>query len=176
MAKAIDIHHHYMPREVLDEARRSGKALGVEVADKDGRVGLAFGGGKPHMLQPALMDVERRLEIMAKGKIAVAALEANTNSLGYRLSGEQGESWCRLYNDGVQQLVRKHPGRFVATAAVPLQEPARAAKVLGHAVGELKFSAEFIGTNVNDRYYNSRDFDPFWAAAEELDVLIVMHP
>ncbi|HEY6196992.1 MAG TPA: amidohydrolase family protein [Candidatus Binatia bacterium] len=177
MAKPIDIHHHYVPREVIDEARRTGKSLGVEVAElPNNRVGLAFGGGKPHMLQPALMDVEKRLEIMAKGKVAIAALEANTNSLGYRLTGEQGESWCRLYNDGVQQLVKKCPDRFVATAAVPLQEPARAAKVLRDAVGKQKFSAAFIGTNVNGRYYNSKDFDPFWAAAEETDVLIVMHP
>src|SRR6185369_628864 len=68
MGDAIDIHHHYVPHDVIDEARKSGKALGVEVADlPNHRVGLAFGGGKPHMLQPALMDVEKRLEIMAKG-------------------------------------------------------------------------------------------------------------
>ncbi len=177
MPGAIDIHHHYVPREVLDETRRRGKALGVEVADmKNGRVGLAFAGGPPHMLQPALMDVERRLEAMAKGKIAVAALEANTNSLGYRLTGAQGEDWCRLYNQGVMELAQKHPDRFVATAMVPLQEPARAAKVLQHAVGALEFSGAFIGTNVNGRYYNSKDFDPFWAAAEDLGVPVVMHP
>jgi aminocarboxymuconate-semialdehyde decarboxylase len=76
----------------------------------------------------------------------------------------------------VQQLVKKHPDRFVATAAVPLQDPPRAAKVLRQAVSDQKFSAAFIGTNVNGRYYNSKDFDPFWGAAEEMDVLIVMHP
>src|ERR1043165_10211220 len=139
MAKPIDIHHHYVPREVIDEARRTGKSLGVEVAElPNNRVGLAFGGGKPHMLQPALMDVEKRLEIMAKGKVAIAALEANTNSLGYRLTGEQGESWCRLYNDGVQRLVKKHRDRFVATAAGPLQDPPRAAKGPRQAVGGQK--------------------------------------
>ncbi len=176
MNKAIDIHHHYVPPQILDEAKRHGQALGVELSEKEGRFRLSFAGSAPHMLQPALMDVERRLEMMAKGKIAIAALEANTNSLGYRLTGEQGENWCRIYNEGVEELARKHPERFVATAIVPLQEPARAAKVLQHAVGELKFCAAFIGTNVNGRYYNSKAFDPFWAKAEELDVLVVMHP
>lgn len=176
MPRAIDIHHHYVPPQILDEAKRHGRALGVELSEKEGRFRLSFAGSAPHMLQPALMDVERRLEVMEKGKIAVAALEANTNSLGYRLTGEQGESWCRIYNEGVRELAGKHPDRFLATAIVPLQEPVRAAKVLQHGVGELKFRAAFIGTNVNGRYYNSKDFDPFWAEAEELDVLVVMHP
>ncbi|MBI2089508.1 MAG: amidohydrolase family protein, partial [Deltaproteobacteria bacterium] len=39
-----------------------------------------------------------------------------------------------------------------------------------------KFSGAYIGSNVNGRYYNSKDFDPFWKKAEDLDVLIVMHP
>ncbi len=61
-------------------------------------------------------------------------------------------------------------------AAVPIQEPARAAKVLEHAVIELGFRGAYIATNVNHRYYDSEDFDPFWAKAEELDVLVFMHP
>jgi aminocarboxymuconate-semialdehyde decarboxylase len=33
-----------------------------------------------------------------------------------------------------------------------------------------------IGSNVNGRYYNTHDFDPFWKKVQELDVLVVMHP
>lgn len=41
--RAIDIHHHYVPNEVLEEAKRHGKALGVELSeDKDGTIGLSF--------------------------------------------------------------------------------------------------------------------------------------
>jgi aminocarboxymuconate-semialdehyde decarboxylase len=61
-------------------------------------------------------------------------------------------------------------------ATVPLQDPARAAKVLEHSILNLKFRGAFIGTNVNGQYYNVKDFDPFWAKAQELDILIVMHP
>jgi aminocarboxymuconate-semialdehyde decarboxylase len=177
MARAIDIHHHYVPQHLLDEAGRHGKTLGVELLPgKDGSVGFSFNGSPRHELQPGLMDVDQRFAAMEKGKIAMAALDPNTNSVGYYLKGEQGESWCRLYNQAVKELVKKHPKRFTAMAAVPMQEPARAAKVLEHAIMELKFSGAFIATNVNHRYYNSKDFDPFWAKAEEPDVLVVMHP
>lgn len=175
--RAIDIHHHYVPPEVLEEAKRHGKTLGVELSeDKDGTVALSFDGSARHGLPPGLMDIDRRLKVMEQGKIAIAALGPNTNSVGYALKGAQGENWCRLYNECVREFVKKYPDRFTAMAAVPMQEPARAARVLEHAVVELKFSGAFIATNANGRYYDSREFDPFWAKAEELDVLVLMHP
>jgi aminocarboxymuconate-semialdehyde decarboxylase len=76
----------------------------------------------------------------------------------------------------MKQLATERPDRFVGMATVPLQAPERAAEVLEHALLDLKFRGAFIGTNVNGRYYNSNDFDPFWAKAQELDALIVMHP
>lgn len=174
--KATDIHHHYVPKQLIEETRRHGKALGVDITEEAGSHALSFAGSKPHRLQPALMDVERRLEVMDEGQVALATLEANTNSLGYRLTGERGENWCKLYNDCMNELVKQRPDRFVGMASVPLQDPARAAKVLEHAITNLKFRGAFIGTNVNGQYYNTNDFDPFWAKAQELDVMIVMHP
>jgi aminocarboxymuconate-semialdehyde decarboxylase len=173
---AIDIHHHYVPIEVIDEARRHGDALGVAVTEVRGSYALSFNGSKPHRLQPPIFDVAGHIKVMDEGEIQTAALEPNTNSLGYRLSGSQGEAWSNLYNDCVHELAKQQPERFVAMATVPLQEPALAAKVLEHAINRLDFRGAFIGTNVNGRYYQSNDFDPFWAKAEELDVLVVIHP
>ena len=174
--KAIDVHHHYVPRQLIEETKRHGKALGVDVSEVNGSYALSFDGSRPHRLQPPLMDVDKRIEVMDQGQVALATLEANTNSLGYRLSGEQGAGWSNLYNDCVHELVKARPDRFVGMATVPLQDAARAASVLEYAVANLKFRGAFIGTNVNGKYYNVRDFDPFWAKAQELDVLIVMHP
>jgi aminocarboxymuconate-semialdehyde decarboxylase len=175
--RAIDVHHHYVPNELIQEAKRHGPSFGVEVVEsQDGKVGFSFGGKPRHVLQPALMGIDKRLEVMAQGKVAMATLEANTNSLGYQLPGAHGESWSRLYNACIHELVKKHPNRFVGMATVPLQDASRAARVLEDAVVEDKFRGAFIGTNVNGRYYNSKDFDPFWAKAQELDILVVMHP
>jgi len=174
---AIDIHHHYVPHSLLEEAKHHGKALGVEATEgKNGETAISFSGGPKFTLNPDLSELERRFAIMEKGKIAIGALIAHTATLGYRLDGERGEQWCRLYNEGSHELVRSHPERFVALASVPLQEPARAAAVLEDAVRKLGFRGGYIGSNVNGEYYNSAKFDPFWKKAEELDVLIVMHP
>jgi aminocarboxymuconate-semialdehyde decarboxylase len=73
-------------------------------------------------------------------------------------------------------LVKRHPDRFVGIATVPLQDPPRAARVLEHAIRDLKMSGVTIASNVVGKYFDSKDFDPFWAKAQELDVLMIMHP
>lgn len=174
---AIDIHHHFVPGQIIEEAKRHGRALGVEYSEeKDGAIRFSFNGGPKYALQQGLTDVEPRLAMMEKGRIALAALDPSTNIIGYDLYGEQAESWCWLYNECVKDFLKQYPDRFTAMAAVPIQEPARAARVLERAVAELDFRGAYIATNVNHRYYDSEDFDPFWAKAQELDVLVVMHP
>jgi predicted TIM-barrel fold metal-dependent hydrolase len=74
----------------------------------------------------------------------MAALDPSTQLLGYDLRGEQAESWCRLYNECVKVFVEKHPDRFTAMAAVPIQEPERAGRVLEHAITELGFRGAYI--------------------------------
>ena len=127
---AIDIHHHYVPNSLLEEAKSHGKHLGVELIEKDGRSPLSFAGGPKFVLQPELSAVDERLKMMQESKLAMAALEAHTATLGYRLTGEQGENWCNVYNEGIKELVTRYPDRFVGIASVPLQDAARAAKVL----------------------------------------------
>ncbi len=160
--RAIDIHHHYVPEQIIDEAKCHGKTLGIEVSeDKDGTIRFSFNGGPQYPLVQGLTDVKLRLEMMERGKIALAALDPSTQLLGYDLRGEQAESWCRVYNECVKEFLRKYPDRFTAMAAVPIQEPKRAAKVLEHAITQLDFRGAYIATNVNHRYYDSEDFDLF---------------
>lgn len=174
---AIDIHHHYVPEQIIGEAKRHGKTLGIAVSeDNDGTIRFSFNGGPKYPLVRGLTDVQPRLEMMEKSRIALAALDPSTQLLGYDLKGEQAESWCRIYNECVNEFLKKYPERFTAMAAVPIQEPARAASILEHAVTRLGFSGAYVATNVNHRYYDSDEFDPFWAKAQELNVLVFMHP
>jgi aminocarboxymuconate-semialdehyde decarboxylase len=178
--RAIDIHHHYFPPELVDEIKKHGKALGIEFFKPgdggDNRSSISFAGGRPTTLEPGLAEVQKRLAVMDKGRVAIGAVETNTNAQGYQLDGKHGEAWAKLYNEGIHNLVKRYPNRFVGMATVPLQDPRRAAQVLEHAIRELKFSGGVIASNVNGKYYDGKEFDPFWRKAEELDVLVLMHP
>ena len=174
---AIDIHHHYVPGDVIGEAKRHGKALGIEVSeDNDGTIRFSFNGGPRYPLLQGLTDEEPRLEMMEKGKIALAALDPSTQLLGYDLRGEQAESWCRVYNECVKEFLKKYPDRFTAMAAVPIQEPERAAGSWSTRSPSSIFAAPTSPPMSIIATTTATDFDPFWAKAQELDVLVFMHP
>jgi aminocarboxymuconate-semialdehyde decarboxylase len=174
---AIDIHHHYFPPELIDEIKQHGKSLGIEyLPSKGATISLGFGKGNRTGVDPAIMDVDKRLEVMRDGRVITATVEAQPSAQGYRLDGKQGEAWSRLYNEGIRNLAKRYPQRVVGMATVPLQDPARAAGVLEHAIRDLNFSGVTIGSNVNGKYFDGKEFDPFWKKAEELDVLVIMHP
>ncbi len=178
--RAIDIHHHYIPPELIEAVKSNGKALGVEYFSPknagDNPLQIRFPNGNRLTPDPRMAEVNRRLEVMTKGNIAIATVEVHTACVGYELDASRGETWSNLYNEGIMSLVNRHPDRFVGLATVPLQDPVRAAQVLEHAIRDLKMSGVTIASNVVGKYYNSTDFDPFWKKAEELDVLMIMHP
>lgn len=179
-SRAIDIHHHYFAPELIDELKKHGKALGVEYFPpkqaKDNPYRIQFPKGRQFAPDPRMAEVPNRLDAMTKGNVGIAMLEVHTASVGYELDGPRGETWSNLYNEAIMNLVKRHPDRFAGIATVPLQDPTRAARVLEHAIVNLKMSGVTIASNVIGKYYDSKDFDPFWAKAQELDVMMIMHP
>ena len=180
VSRAIDIHHHYIPLELIDEVKRNGKALGVEYFPpkdaKDNPFQIRFPNGNRLNPDRRMTEISNRLDAMTKGNIGIATVEAHTACVGYELDGNRGETWSKLYNEAIMDLVKRHPDRFAGIATVPLQDPPRAARVLEHAIRDLKMSGVTIASNVVGKYFDSKDFDPFWQKAEELDVLMIMHP
>jgi aminocarboxymuconate-semialdehyde decarboxylase len=181
MARAIDIHHHYFPPELIDEIKQHGKALGgIEYFPPkqagDNPYQIQFPKGRRFAPDPRMAEVPYRLAAMTKGNVGIAMVEVHTASVGYELDGPRGETWSNIYNEAIMNLVKRHPDRFAGIATVPLQDPPRAAKALEHAMVNLKMSGVTIASNVVGKYFDSKDFDPFWAKAQELDVLMIMHP
>lgn len=179
-ARAIDVHHHYFPMELIGEIKQHGKALGIEYFEpkdaKDNPLQLRFPKGNRLALDRRLAGIDDRLKAMNDGQVGIATVEVQTSAVGYELDGTKGESWCKLYNEAIMNLVKRHPDRFVGIATVPLQDPTRAAKVLEHAIRDLKMSGVTLASNVVGKYFDDMSFDPFWAKAQELDVLMIMHP
>jgi aminocarboxymuconate-semialdehyde decarboxylase len=180
-ASAVDVHHHYFAPELIDEIKQHGKALGgIEhfppKQAKDNPYRIQFPKGRPFSPDPRMAEVPNRLDAMTKGQVGIAMVEVHTASVGYELDGQHGETWSNLYNEAIVNLVKRHPSRFAGIATVPLQDPTRAAKVLEHAIVNLKMSGVTIASNVVGKYFNDKSFDPFWAKAQELDVMMIMHP
>ena len=86
-------------------------------------------------------------------------------------------SACTEANDGLCVAVRAHPKRFAAFACLPMADPSAAADELRRCVKDLGFVGALIENHLPDgSYYDSERFHPVFAAAEELDVPLYLHP
>jgi predicted TIM-barrel fold metal-dependent hydrolase len=82
---------------------------------------------------------------------------------------------CRAYNNWMADFCRVQPGRLHGAAPVPLQDPGEAAAET-HRVATLGMPAVIIRPEpYNNRRLNDPAYKPFWSAAQECNVAVVLH-
>jgi aminocarboxymuconate-semialdehyde decarboxylase len=82
----------------------------------------------------------------------------------------------QLVNDGIAAFCAKQPDRLKGFGAVPMTDGDEAAKELERCVKQLGFTGVEVLTNVAGKELSDPAFAPFWKKAEELDVLVMIHP
>jgi aminocarboxymuconate-semialdehyde decarboxylase len=127
------------------------------------------GGGGNNILGP------QRLQVMDQQGIDIQALTIN-GYWWYAADEDLARRIVRAQNEGLAKWVSTHPDRFVALASVALQHPELAAEQLQDGVRRLGLRGASIGGHVNGEDLSLPKYDPFWARAAELGVLVFMHP
>src|SRR5262244_2605042 len=115
-----------------------------------------------------------RIRAMDEQGIDVEAL--SINPYWYRADRDVARELIRIQNEKLAEACAAHPERFVAFASVALQHPDLAAEQLEHAVKKLGLRGAAIGGSVNGEEISDPKYHPFWAKAEQLGVLVFIHP
>ncbi|MBV9897269.1 MAG: amidohydrolase family protein [Chloroflexi bacterium] len=152
--KTIDIHAHC----VIPEAQ---ELLGIPTRD------MRFGRGIDEV-------GAQRLQVMDEQGIDVEALSINPT--WYRAERSIAERVVSIQNERLAEYCAANPDRFVAFASVALQFPELAAQQLVHAVKQLGLRGAAVGATVGEDEFANPKFHPFWEQAENLGVLIFVHP
>jgi len=116
----------------------------------------------------------KRIGEMDRQGIDVEAL--SINPFWYRAERDLAAEIVRIQNLKLAEMCAAYPERFVAFASVALQDPALAVEQLVHGVKKLGLRGAAVGASVADHEFSDPKFHPFWAKAEELGVLIFIHP
>jgi aminocarboxymuconate-semialdehyde decarboxylase len=124
---------------------------------------------------PGLMIGPDRIKAMDEQGIDVEALSINP-IFWYKADPDLARQVVKLQNEKLAEICAKQPDRFVGLASVSLQHPELAAEQLEEAVKRLGMRGAEIGGSVNGAELSDPKFHPFWAKAEELGVLIFIHP
>jgi aminocarboxymuconate-semialdehyde decarboxylase len=82
----------------------------------------------------------------------------------------------QIVNDGVAEFCAKAPDRFKGFGSVPMTDGNEAAIELERCVKKLGFTGVQVLTTVAGKELSDPDFAPFWKKAEQLGVLVMLHP
>lgn len=123
-----------------------------------------------------LNGVEERLVDMDRLGIDVQAISPSPGQYFYFTDPETGRAAATKINDGIAEAAASHPDRLVGMGTVPLQHVGMAIAEMQRCVNELGLRGIEINSNVAGRDLHHPDFRPFFAAAEELGILLFIHP
>ena len=124
---------------------------------------------------PGINEVgERRIREMDEQGIDVEAI--SINPAWYHADRDLATEVVRIQNERLAEYCGTYPDRFVAFASVALQFPELAVQQLEHGVRQLGLRGAAVGASVAGEEFANPKFHPFWAKAEELGVLIFIHP
>jgi predicted TIM-barrel fold metal-dependent hydrolase len=125
---------------------------------------------------------ELRLAEMDANGIEISVLSLAAPCIQDEVVAEQATRRAIGANDALAEVVRAHPDRYAAFAALPMQDPAAAADELERCVRELGFKGALVNgySSVGDletgAYYDEPQYLPFWERASQLDVPLYLHP
>jgi aminocarboxymuconate-semialdehyde decarboxylase len=139
-------------------------------------MGLGFGApgtNLPTLLHMATQASERLRAMDAQG-IDVEAL--SINPYWYKADRDLARRVISIQNEKLAEACAAHPDRFVAFATVALQHPDLAAEQLEEGVKKYGLRGAAIGGSVNGEEISDPKYHPFWAKAEQLGVLVFIHP
>lgn len=172
--KVIDIHAHLgvpAAEAVMRPHAGHAPAMGFSSADSDAvnRELFARIGGKLHSIEEHIRDMD------AAG-IDMQAISPLPGQTIYAVPPEVAREAARITNDGMAAAVAQHPDRFVGMGVLPLQLPEFAVTEMKRCVRELGLRGIEISSHVNGRELSDQQFRPVLAAAEQLGVLLFLHP
>ena len=125
-------------------------------------------------LQSLLISPDR-IKAMDEQGIDMEALSINP-VFWHKAEPDLAGQVVKLQNEKLAETCAERPDRFVGLASVALQHPALAAEQLEDAVKRLGLRGALIGGSVNGDELSDAKFHPFWSKAEQLGVMIFIHP
>jgi aminocarboxymuconate-semialdehyde decarboxylase len=120
-------------------------------------------------------DAARRLSEMDRDGVDVQVVSPMPELLSHWFEAADADALARHVNGATADLVARGNGRFVGFGMAPVQDPELAARRLQevHALGLRGIE---IGTHVDGVPLGDARLDPLYAAAEELNLAIMVHP
>jgi aminocarboxymuconate-semialdehyde decarboxylase len=167
----IDVHAHAISQSQASEMTRS-PWFGLQL-QKLGNNEYAHPNLGP--IDPLIFDLEARLKSLEQRDVDLQLISQPVSIFTeHKLAGQVEQA--RRMNEYTAKLVEDGGGRLGGLAALCHSEPTRIPEELRRAVEVHGFKGVGLSTNAGGRFWDEPDFEPMFAALEELGLLVFMHP
>ncbi len=173
----IDIHTHILPKEIPNWKEQFGYGGFIKLEHHKpccARM-LKDDGHFFREIEDNCWSAEKRIEECNSFGVNVQVLSTVPVMFSYWAKPQDGAEISRFLNDGIAEIVRKFPKRFIGLGTVPMQDTKLAIKELEQC-RQIGLVGVQIGTNVNQLNLGEPQFFDFFAACEESGIAIFVHP
>ena len=175
---AIDVHAHLaVPSAdaLLEGQPGLARQRGIDAATL-GPASLQLNLQQITEIGPKLVDLDLRLAAMDAARVDVQAVSATPVPHAWADLDLAGR-YTASVNEAVAAFCARQPERLLPIGTVALQHPDLAVKQLESAVRDHGMRGVQISTSAGPgRELDDPSLAPFWAAAEELDAAVLIHP
>ncbi len=170
-----DLHSHVIPPTIIAAMEKDPKRFHTSITEKDGKKYFDVH-GRPAILSADFYDADAKVEWMNQNKLDVSAISVGPPIYFYWLPAEAGLYAAQLANDGIAQMVAKHPSRLRGMAHLPMQDPDAAIAELERVVKEYGFKAVELATSIEGTPLAAEKFRKVLKTIEQLGCFIFAHP
>lgn len=167
---SIDVHNHAIPTEALD-LLESDPSFGVRID------GDQWSGGShvPFPIHPSFHDPAAKLAYMDERRVGGALVSPAPPLFFYEATSGDAVRLCEAVNDGLAKFCSHAPERLDWLANLPMQDP-DAAVATYRAAAAAGARGAAVGTSIAGVRLDGPGFEPFWRAADELGLPVLVHP
>ena len=119
VAEAIDIHPHFVPGSIPQQAGRNPLWPSIERRGADGAA-VMVGGKVFRVIDSRSWDAARRIDDMSADDVDVQVVSPMPELLSHWFPGPDADALCRHINEGIAELCNANPRKFIGIGMAPM--------------------------------------------------------
>ncbi len=174
----VDIHTHILPPEIPKFKDRFGYGGFIQLheqADCCGADMVDDSGKFFRRIHKNCYNAESRIVDMDAYSLDVQVLSTVPVMFCYWTKPSDGQYISQYLNDHIYSVCEKHKKRFIPLGTLPLQSPKLAVQEI-ERLHKMGVPGVEIGSHVNDWNLNAKELFDVYAALEERDMCLFVHP
>ncbi|MBA2612788.1 MAG: amidohydrolase [Bacteroidetes bacterium] len=172
----IDTHTHIIPKHIPDFNKKFGYGDFIMLDHhQEGKAWMMQGNKRFREITENCWDAETRLHEMDYHKADMQVICTIPVMFSYWAKPNDCLEVSKFLNDDIATTVNTYPDKFIGLATIPMQDTKLAVQEL-ERVMKNGFKGVQIGSNINNLNLHEPQFDEFFAACENLNAAILVHP